>query len=86
MVCYRLIGDSQLSYWFLAVECFLKAFLEQETRAQPTEVLEANLWLIKYVEELPHRGSEKAQPRPSMCALYKVLQHILAQQSRLRIC
>ena len=67
----RLIGDSQLSYWFLAVECFIKKFLVSEFRQHPTEALEANLWLTKYVEELPHRGSKRAEPRPAMCTLYQ---------------
>ena len=74
-VC-RLIGDSQLSYWFLAVECFLKKFLVSEFRQHPAEALEANLWLIKYVEELPHRGSKRAEPRPAMCTLYQASAHM----------
>ena len=53
------------------MECFLKKFLVSELRQQPTEALEANMWLIKYVEELPHRGSKGAEPRPAMCTLYQ---------------
>lgn len=68
----RMIGDSQMSYWFLALECFLKPFLAQETRVEPTDSREVNMWLIKYIEELPHRGSHKAEPRPSFCTLYRV--------------
>ena len=80
-VC-RLIGDSQLSYWFLAVECFLKKFLVSEFRQHPTEALEANLWLTKYVEELPHRGSKRAEPRPAMCTLYQVSAHMDVRRQR----
>ena len=68
----RLIGDSQASYWYLAMECFLKPFLASEQRQQPTESMEANMWLIKYVEELPHRGAKRAEPRPAACTLYQV--------------
>ncbi len=71
-VADRLIGDSQTNYWFLAVECFLKDYLVQEKRGQPTNSTEANMWLIKFIEELPHRGSRKAEPRPSMCTSYQV--------------
>ena len=71
MSCCRLIGDSQASYWFLAVECFLKKFLASEYRQQPTDSIEANMWLIKYVEELPHRGSKRAEPKPTMCTVYQ---------------
>ena len=67
----RLIGDSQLSYWFLAVECFLKKYLVSDFRQQPTNSIEANMWLIKYVEELPHRGSKRAEPKPTMCTEYQ---------------
>lgn len=67
----RLIGDSQASYWFLAVECFLKQYLASEFRQQPTDSIEANMWLIKYVEELPHRGSKHAEPKPAMCTVYQ---------------
>lgn len=70
MMC-RLIGDSQASYWFLAMECFLKKYLVSDLRQQPTEFIEANMWLIKYVEELPHRGSKRAEPRPAMCTVYQ---------------
>ena len=83
-VC-RLIGDSQLSYWFLAVECFLKKFLVSEFRQHPTEALEANLWLTKFVEELPHRGSKRAEPRPAMCTLYQASAHIRMPLQR-RLC
>jgi len=61
-----------MSYWYLAVECFLKEFLMQETRGQPTNSTEANMWLIKFVEELPHRGSKRAEPKPAACASYQV--------------
>ncbi len=67
----RLIGDSQMSYWYLAVECFLKEYLAVETRAAPTGVVEADLWLTKFAEELPHRGSEKAEPKPGVCTVYR---------------
>lgn len=67
----RLIGDSQASYWFLAMECFLKMYLVSEQRQQPTDSPEANMWLIKYVEDLPHRGSKRAEPRPAMCTDYQ---------------
>jgi hypothetical protein len=30
------------------------------------------MWLIKYVEELPLRGSRKAEPKPAYCTLYQV--------------
>lgn len=71
-VCsHRLIGDSQANYWFLAVECFLKEFLVSEKRGQPTNSTEANMWLIKFIEELPHRGSKRAEPRPSICTSYQ---------------
>lgn len=43
----------------------------QETRGQPTNSTEANMWLIKFVEELPHRGSKRAEPRPSVCTSYQ---------------
>jgi hypothetical protein len=66
----RLIGDSQMSYWFLVVECFLKPYLVQETRTAPVATVEGNMWLIKYAEELPHRGSPKAEPKPGICTLY----------------
>ena len=66
----RLIGDSQMSYWFLTVECFLKPYLVQETRTAPVSTVEGNMWLIKYAEELPHRGSPKAEPKPGICTLY----------------
>ena len=29
-----------MSYWYLAVECFLREYLVQETRAAPTGVVE----------------------------------------------
>ena len=78
----RLIGDSQLSYWFLAVECFLRKFLVSEFRQHPTEALEANLWLTKFVEELPHRGSKRAEPRPAMCTLYQASAHMRTRRPR----
>ena len=53
------------------MECFLKKFLASELRQQPTELIEANMWLIKYVEELPHRGAKRAEPRPAMCTVYQ---------------
>ena len=31
---------------------------------------QADMWLIKFAEELPHRGSEKAEPKPGVCTLY----------------
>ena len=53
------------------MECFLKKFLVSEQRQHPTDSLEANMWLIKYVEELPHRGSKRAEPRPAACTVYQ---------------
>ncbi len=53
------------------MECFLKKFLVSEYRQQPTDSIEANMWLIKYVEELPHRGSKRAEPKPAMCTVYQ---------------
>lgn len=29
------------------------------------------MWLIKFIEELPHRGSKRAEPRPSICTSYQ---------------
>ena len=53
------------------MECFLKKYLVSEQRQQPTDSIEANMWLIKYVEELPHRGSKRAEPKPTMCTQYQ---------------
>ena len=54
------------------MECFLKKYLVSEQRQQPTDSMEANMWLIKYVEELPHRGAKRAEPRPAACTMYQV--------------
>lgn len=68
----RLIGDSQTSYWYLALECFLSEYLAQAPRAAPTNNSAANLWLVKFDEWQELKGSNKASPKPAICAVLKV--------------
>ena len=68
----RLIGDSQTSYWYLALECFLAEYLVQAPRAAPTNNSAANLWLVKFDEWRELKGSNKASPKPAICAVLKV--------------
>ncbi len=71
-LCLRLIGDSQTSYWYLALECFLAGYLVQAPRAAPTNNSAANLWLVKFDEWRELKGSNKASPKPAVCANLKV--------------
>ncbi|CAL8460652.1 g182 [Coccomyxa elongata] len=71
MCCGMLIGDSQTSYWYLALECFLVEYLVQAPRAAPTNNSAANLWLVKFDEWRELKGSNKASPKPAVCANLK---------------
>lgn len=71
-LCLRLIGDSQTSYWYLALECFLAGYLVQAPRGAPTNNSAANLWLVKFDEWRELKGSNKASPKPAVCANLKV--------------
>ena len=68
----RLIGDSQMHYWYLAVECFLSPYLERAPRAAPTNNSAANLWLVKFDEWRDLKGSPKSSPKPAICAVLQV--------------
>ncbi len=70
--CRRLIGDSQTSYWYLALECFLSEYLVQAPRSPPANTSAANLWLVKFDEWRDLKGSPKASPKPTICALLQV--------------
>jgi len=61
-----------MSYWYLAVECFLSPYLVQAPRAPPTNNSASNLWLVKFDEWRELKGSPKASPKPAVCALLQV--------------
>lgn len=62
-----LIGDSQTTHWFDAVECFMQGQVTEAARQPPLGTTSGNLWLMYRHPKLEAAGSAGEPPRPAIC-------------------
>ncbi len=67
-----LIGDSQTTHWFDALECFMQRLTVEAARQPPLAATSGNLWLMYRHPKLEAAGSFREPPRPAVCTHLQV--------------